>query len=138
MAIKNIFHYTYYFDASINSEFPGFWAMVIILALILVLSIILQTRHNKLFKKLNKEKKFWWAHWLNMGYTLSITGLIWLFFRYQGIAYFNWRFWPALLILGILIWLAYLAYQRRLLPKQRLEQEAEKSQAYYFRRRRKK
>ena len=139
MAIKNIFYFTYYFDPSVNPEFPGFWVVAAFLVLALVLTIILQIRHNRLFKKLNKENKFWWSHWLSMGYTLSITGLVWLFFRYEGIAYFNWRFWPALLSIGMVVWLGYLIYYRyRLFPKQRLEQEAQKSQAYYFRRRGKK
>ncbi len=136
MAIKNIFHYTYYFDQYVKPEFPGFWVVVVIMALILVLTIILHLRFGRLFKKLPREKKFWWSHWLNIGYTVSVVELVWLFFRYQSIAYFNWRLWPALIILGVTGWIGYLVYYRyRLLPQERAEQETQKSRAYYFRRR---
>lgn len=139
MSIKHIFHYTYYFDRYIEPQFPGFWVVVGIMAALLVLTIIGNLRFNRLFKKLAKEQKFWWSQGLNISYTISAVELVWLFFRYESIPYFNWRLWPALLWLGVGVWLGYLGYyQYRIVPKQRADREVKKNLAYYFRRRRQK
>ena len=138
MRIFNIFKISYYFDSYVAPEFIWLWMMVILLGLVLLITIFFNWRMAKLGKKWSGDTKFWWTHGLNMGYTLSIIGLIHLFFRYQNIPYLNWRLWPALLVLGIVGWVAYLVYYRyKLLPKKHADRAAKKSLAYYFRSRRK-
>ena len=138
MSLIHIFYPTYYFDKNIEPLFPGFWGVVAIMGIILMVTIVLNLRSSGSFKKLPKEKKFWWTHWLNIGYTVSLVELVWLFFRFEAIPYLNWRLWPALMILGVLGWLGYLGYYRyKLLPQHLVEKEQQQSRAYYFRRRKK-
>ena len=138
MSIANIFKISYYFNTFPDATFKLLLPLVILLGVILVITIILHWRFNKMAKKLSGDKKFFWAHFLNMGYTFSLVNLAHLWFRYETIPYMNWRIWPALTLLGIIGWLGYLAYYRyKLLPKKHVERESRKSLAYYFRRRRK-
>ncbi len=44
----------------------------------------------------------------SIGFIIGWLGLLWLFFRYEGIPYFTWRLWPALLIIYVLVALYYL------------------------------
>lgn len=136
MGIGHIFKISYYFDSYVNPDFKLLLPLVIIFGLLLVITIILQRKFNKLNKQFSGDKKFWWTHWLNIGYTTSIVSLVHLFFRYENIPYLNWRLWPALLVLGLIGWIAYLMYYRRfILPKKQADREERKGVASYFRRR---
>lgn len=137
MNLLHIFRFSYYTDSYVDPDFKLLWPLVIIWVLGLAATIILHWRLVKLGKKWSGDRKFWWTHGLNIGYTLSIVGLVHLFFRYQNIPYLNWRLWPSLMVLGLLGWIGYLVYYRyKLLPKKVAERETKKSLAYYFRRRR--
>ncbi|MFH0912352.1 MAG: hypothetical protein V1807_01700 [Patescibacteria group bacterium] len=138
MNFLNIFKLSYYFDSYAGPELALLWPLVILMVIVLAGTIVLNIRLVKFSKQWIGERKFWWAHWLNIGYTFSITGLAGLFFRYESIPYFNWRFWPALMIVGIVGWIGYLIYYRyKLLPQKRADQVNRQQRAYYFRRRRK-
>ncbi|MFH1088538.1 MAG: hypothetical protein V1719_01710 [Patescibacteria group bacterium] len=138
MNILNIFKPSYYFDSYINPDFRLFWLLVVFLAVILLLTIFFNLRTKSLQRDWSGIKKFWWTHWSNMVYTVSIFGLVHLFLRYQNIPYLNWRFWPFLMVLGILSWLGYLIYYRqKIQPQKQANKELRRGVAYYFRRRRK-
>lgn len=138
MSFANIFKISYYFDSSVGYTFTGFWVVVGILFLILVVSIFGSIKLGK-NKKDSQRKKFLLSSWVNIGYLFSILGLFLLFFRYQGIAYLNWRFWIDILLLVIIVWGGYLIYyQKKILPKKNAEKDIKISQQYYFKRRRKK
>ena len=137
MNILNIFHYSYYFDNYINPDFRFIWWLVSIFFVGIIVIIFLHIKFNKRFKKLNKFQRFWWAHGINMGYTITVTSLVHLFFRYQNIPYLNWRFWPALVVFGLIGWGIYLVYySKKIYPQQVKERELRATQAKYFRHRR--
>ena len=138
MNILNLFKLSYYFNAFPNTVFKLFWPLVIVCTLILVATVVGHWYFGRRGKKWTGDTKFWWTHWINIGYVISIVGLLSLFFRYETIPYFNWRIWPALMVVGAAAWIGYLVYYRyRLLPKKQVDRETKKSLAYYFRRRRK-
>lgn len=138
MHFINLFKISYYFNAFPDATFKLFWPLVILMGLLLVITIILHLRMRKITKQLSGDQKFWWTHWLNMGYTISCVSLLHLFFRFETIPYVNWRIWPALLVVGVAGWIGYLIYYRyKLLPKKKADREVRKNLAYYFRRRRK-
>ncbi|HCR41772.1 TPA: hypothetical protein DIV45_00125 [Patescibacteria group bacterium] len=139
MSILNFFKLSYYFDSYINPDFRFFWLVVALLAAMFLATIVMNIRIKPLWRNWSGEKRFWWTHWSNLAYTISIVSLVHLFLRYQLIPYVNWRFWPLLLVIIVLIWLGYLVYYRRKIqPQKHIERESRKSLAYYFRRRRKK
>lgn len=137
MSFGNLFKIGYYFDSTAAYTFSSFWGVVAVLVVILIISFwqsqLLQ--RNKHLGGLQKKLLF---EWVNLGYLVSIIGLAWLFFRYQGINYFNWRFWPTVLLIFALVKSSYLVYyQKRILPQKMADRQSEVSQSYYLRRRRK-
>ncbi|MBU1092360.1 hypothetical protein KJ836_01655 [Patescibacteria group bacterium] len=139
MNILNVLKPSYYFDSFVNPDFKLLWPLVVVLTVVLLLTIIFNIRTKSLQREWSGIKKFWWTHWSNMAYTVSIVGLVHLFLRYQNIPYINWRFWPLLMILGVFSWLGYLLYYRKVIqPQKQADKELRKGVAYYFRRRRKK
>jgi len=42
------------------------------------------------------------------GFSLGWFGLFWVWLRFEGIPYFSWRLWPALLFIYLVIELVYL------------------------------
>lgn len=136
MSLLNLFKISYYFDNFPGYTFPGFWVALAVLLMVFIMSLSGSFRLSR-DKKISGHRRSLWSGWANSGYLLSIGGLFWIFFRYQGVAYLNWRIWPALLLLGVIGWVGYLIYlQKKILPQRVAEQEARVSQAYYFRRRR--
>ena len=137
MQIINFFHPAYYIDSYLTPDFKWLWPLVVWWGLILLAAIVVQLRYRGVYKNWSGGRKFWWTHWSNMSYTVSILALAHLFFRFQNIPYFNWRLWPALLVIGILGWLGYLIYYRyRIQPKKQADRKVRRAVASYFRRRR--
>lgn len=138
MSLLSFLKLSYYFDSFLGYTFPGFWVILGILLGVFILSLIGSAKLSR-NKRLSGQKKALWGGWVNLGYLLSLGGMIWLFFRYQGLYYLNWRFWPVLLLIGVGGWAGYLIYfQRIILPKKLADQQAKVTQAAYFRRRRRK
>lgn len=136
MSLLHLFKISYYFDANVGYDFPGFWVVVTLLVIILVGAIwlgqVIERRKN-----LSGHAREFWQGWISLAYTLSIGGLIYLFLRYQNIMYFNWRLWPALLTLWVIGRGSSLIYiHKKILPKRAVERENRKMISYYFRRRR--
>ncbi|OGB74025.1 hypothetical protein A2V68_01500 [candidate division Kazan bacterium RBG_13_50_9] len=135
MSFLNLFKFGYYFDSMPGYTFPGFWIVLIILIVVFVVSLAGSFRLSRA-RDMSGHKKMLWSSWVNLGYLLSLVGLAWLFFRYQGVVYLNWRLWPALLAIGVVGWTGYLIYLSRWVLPQKLSRQQEKvSQAYYFRHR---
>jgi len=129
---------SYYFDSWVGYIFPGFWVVLAGLLLIFFTSFVASFKLSR-NKRLSGQRRWLYFNWINLGFVVSLVGLFLLFFRYEGIRYFNWRLWPALLCIGTLAWAGYLLYfQKRILPLKIADQQAQISKSYYFRRRRKK
>lgn len=137
MSILNLFKFSYYFDTSVNYSPKYFWVILSLLIVIFFASLVV---NSKLIKNKNMSgiKRKFFLNWTNLGLIISSIGLVYLFFRYQGILYLNWRFWPTILILWGLSRAAYLIYFKvKILPGKLLLKQKEKSGSYYFRKRKK-
>ncbi|MBU1083136.1 hypothetical protein KKE14_01725 [Patescibacteria group bacterium] len=136
MSITNLFKISYYFNGSVDYTFQGFWIVVIVLTIILITSFIAGSKIGR-NKKLSGLYKNLYLQWINLGYFVSILGLVFSFFRYQGISYFSWRLWPALVVVWALVRIGQLIYfQKKVLPKKLAERDVQISKAKYFRSRR--
>ncbi|OGB75434.1 hypothetical protein A2810_01020 [candidate division Kazan bacterium RIFCSPHIGHO2_01_FULL_49_10] len=138
MSLLHLFKISYYFDPVVSYDFPGFWVVVVLLAAALMFSVWFgRTIAHR--KNLSGHVREFWQGWVNLGGTLSIVGLIYLFFRFENLMYVNWRLWPALLILYVIGRSLYLIYvYKKVLPKRAAEKESRKMMSYYFRRRQRK
>jgi len=135
-SVLNLFKISYYFNGTIDYTFWGFWIVVIVLALILVASFIAGIKIGR-NKKIGGLFRNFYLQWVNLGYFLSILGLVLAFFRYQGINYFNWRLWPALIVVWTLIRVGQLIYfKKNILPKKMADRDKQISKAKYFRKHR--
>jgi len=136
VSILNLFKISYYFNGTIDYTFQGFQGVVIFLALILVASFIAGIKIGR-NKKIGGLFRNFYLRWVNVGYFLSILGLVFAFCRYQGINYFNWRFWPALIIVWTLVRIGQLIYfKKKTLPKKLADRDKQISKAKYFRKHR--
>lgn len=102
MNLLHLFQISYYFDSFSGTIFPGFWvAFGVLVAIFLVtLGFGIKWGQDKSATGRIKEAR---GKWLSLGYAFSIIGLGWLFFRYQGIPYFNWRLWPVALVIAAIV-----------------------------------
>ncbi|MBN2585134.1 hypothetical protein JXA59_00595 [Patescibacteria group bacterium] len=138
MSLLHFFKISYYFDPVVSYYFPGLWVTVTLLIVILVASIWFDRKMARR-KNISGHLKEFWQGWVNLGYTLSIVGLIYLFFRFENLMYVNWRLWPTLLVLWTIGRSIHLIYiYKKVLPKRAAERESRKMTSYYFRRRRQK
>ena len=138
MSLANIFKISYYFDNFAGYDFSGFWIILGFLLCILFVALIGSAKLGR-NKKLAFSRKFLISSWINLGYLLSIVGLCLLFFRYQGIPYLNWRIWPTVLIIVVIVQAISLIYhQKKVLPKKDAERQSRINQQYYFKRRKRK
>lgn len=101
MNFLNIFDWTYYFDDNLTMTFLG-WGYWIIVGL-LILMIVAAAVASRRTKKLPALPRQVVLKLVVLANVVGWVGLLWLFFRYEGIRYLSWRLWPALLIIYVLI-----------------------------------
>ena len=138
MNILNIFRPSYYFDTFSGTSFPGFWIVFGVLVAVFCVMLWLGVRWGQDKKATGRARETRGA-WLSIGYGLSLIGLLWLFFRYQGIPYLNWRLWPAILLVATAVraWLVWRGSRLRVTTARSVA-SSEVSVAEYTRRRRRK
>lgn len=95
-----------------------------ILLLIGIISIIL------------KRKKGIYRGVFNSIYDFSVAnfilGLLFLFFHYENIPFFTARFWLAIWLIGIIIWVYFIVKKIKKIPEQKKELEIEKEKRKYL------
>lgn len=126
--MKNLLTLNYWFDLRPES-FSAlgqklFFGFVIILGILALLSAIFKKRagiYRGLLKRL-------------YGFCLSnaIIGLILLFFNYEMVPFFAARFWLAIWLIIMLIWLFFILKGLKNIPAQKKMREAEKELKKYL------
>ncbi len=101
MNILNIFDWTYYFDSNLSMMFLGwgYWVILVLLVLMIIGGQVVPRRTKKL-QFLQRQLALRSAATANV---VGWLGLLWLGFRYEGIKYFSWRLWAALLVVYVLV-----------------------------------
>lgn len=133
MSIINIFNWTYYFDDNLSMTFLnwGYWVIIGLLIAMIVTSFILPNKTKKL-PFLQRQLVLRTNHLLNL---IGWLGLIWLVFRYEGIRYLSWRFWPALLWVYALIQIGLMIkFAKFDFPKKRASKVSGQDKDIYLRR----
>lgn len=101
LKFTNLFDWTYYFDDNLTLTFLG-WGYWVILGL-LVLMVIAPFIVVRKTKKLSFLKRELVLRAMRLFTLTGWVGLVWLFFRFEGIRYLSWRLWPVILIIYVLV-----------------------------------
>ncbi len=130
MSLLNIFKISYYFDNNTGSTFTGFWVLVGLVVLLLIASVVLKRKPELV--KIDRRVLY---KMTRIAFIFSWIMLLWLFFRYEGVMYLSWRFWPAILILWV-IYEKVLLYRfwKYELPARRSRGDENSSKEKYLRR----
>jgi hypothetical protein len=109
----------------------GYWVIVGLLVGLIVAVMIIPNRTKKLaflqrqviLKSVAAANVFGWLM------------LVWLFFRYEGIRYLSWRFWPVLIIIYALVQAGLIIKFARVdFPKKRASKITGQEKEKYLRR----
>lgn len=107
MDIKNLFHLDYWFSQPFIAKGLSLQLLVGIFLFLIVAGLIC-----KILSQYKDEtyKKVIFKRFGNLGMGVGFVGMVWLFFRQEGIALLSYRFW--LLLLDIwLIWGLFKIYK---------------------------
>ena len=123
MNIKNLFKMDYWFSQPFSAHGLTFWLFVISFLTLILGGIIL---YILVSKKKDKTDKIVCKRLGNLGMTMGLLGLIWMFIRQEQVPFLAWRFWLLLWVLLAVWWLArILEYTIRRVPQIKKE-KAEK------------
>lgn len=102
MSLSNLFYWSYWFSQPriARGEVLWFWVLFFLVLVLagLILKIVRVYQEDTIIK--NVLRKFG-----NIGLTMGLLGLLWLFFRQERIPFFAWRFWLLFWIFVLALWL---------------------------------
>lgn len=82
---------------------------IIILAVVFGLFIIFGIISKLTMAKMKDGLKIkGWHRFYHLGLTMGITGLVYLFFAWQGVALLAGRFWLLIWLIATILWLAFI------------------------------
>lgn len=121
--MQNLLTLNYWFNlrpemlqALAQKLFVGFVLVLIVLTIVLGFVKKRGGIYRRLFRRL-----------YNFGLTNSLIGLLFLFFNYESVPFFMARFWLALWLLAMLVWLVFIFKDLKNIPekKRQLEKDLE-------------
>jgi len=97
MNLINLFSLSYWFSQPEPALGLVKWLLVLsFLSLVLVgliLRILLINKKDKIIKEIYRRLS-------NVGFTVGIFGLLWMFFRQENVLFLAWRFW--IIVIGLI------------------------------------
>lgn len=133
VAFGNIFKLSYYFDDNLTLTFLGwgYWVIVGLLIAAIVASYVVPGKTKKL-PYLQRELVL---RSMRLAALVGWVSVIWLFFRFEGIRYFSWRLWPAILIIYTLVQIGLMIKFAKVdFPKKRASKITGQEKEKYLRR----
>lgn len=130
MGIGNLFYWTYWFNQPYIARGWVMWVWVggflgLVIAGI-VLRILSQIKKDHLIQTVLQR-------FSNIGFTMGIFGLVWMFLRQQRVPFLAWRFW-LLPWIAIFIWwmVKLIRYSVKRLPEIKKEKEERELKEKYL------
>ena len=123
MNIKNIFALDYWFGQPEGAQGLTLWIFVGGFLLLIITGLVL-----KIFAQYAEEKsnKTVMSKFAALGLTMGFSGLVWMFFRQEGIWFLGWRLWLVLWLALFIFWLyRIVSYLTKRIPQIKKE-EAER------------
>ncbi len=101
MHIKNLLDWSYWFYQPFTARGGAMWFFVILFLVLVLFGLTAKIARlygqDKWYKEIFRRAG-------NAGITMGLLGLLWLFFRQERVAFFAWRFWLLLWLVGAIIW----------------------------------
>lgn len=101
MHIKNLLDWSYWFYQPFTARGGAMWFFVILFLVLVLFGLTAKIARlygqDKCYKEIFRRAG-------NAGITMGLLGLLWLFFRQERVAFFAWRFWLLLWLVGAIIW----------------------------------
>ncbi len=126
--MKRFSDFNYWFNlrpASLQPLTQKLFIALLILFFILLLTIALIKRRAGIYRGLLKRLSTFLL-------TNFLVGLLFLFFNYELVPFLSARFWLGLWILGMIVWLVFVAKSLFVLPRQRQALAREKEMQKYL------
>ncbi|MEK7680774.1 MAG: hypothetical protein AAB348_01885 [Patescibacteria group bacterium] len=124
MNLKNLFALDYWFGQPESARGSALWILVGGFLLVIVIGLLM-----KIFSQYTKVKsdKTVMSKFAMLGLAVGFSGLVWMFFRQEGVWFLGWRWWLVLLLV-FFIWRLYkiINYLTKRVPKIKKE-EAERA-----------
>jgi len=103
MGIKNLFFLSYWFDQPYIARGWVMWVWVLSFLLLVLAGLILKIWRQY---KPDREMKEAIRRFANIGLTMGVLGLFWMFLRQERVPFLAWRFWLWFWLLGLVWWLS--------------------------------
>jgi len=121
MSILNLLKLDYWFSQPYIAygNVKWFWVMLFLVLVLagLVFRILQNAGQDNACKEIFRRAS-------NLGLTIGLVGIIWLFFRQQRVPFLAWRFWLLFLIVGGIWWIIKLSlYYFKRLPAIKAEKQ---------------
>ncbi|MFA7653678.1 MAG: hypothetical protein WCX97_01380 [Candidatus Magasanikbacteria bacterium] len=121
MSIFNLLKLDYWFSQPYIAYGTTKWLWVIIFLVLILTGLIFRILQN--IGKDNAYKEIF-RRGSNLGLTIGLLGIVWLFFRQERVPFLAWRFWLLFLIIGGIFWkVKLLFYYFKRLPAIRAEKQ---------------
>ncbi len=121
MSVFNLLKLDYWFSQPYVAYGNVKWFWVI-----LFLALVLAGLIGKMIQNYQNEqaRQALWQRFSNLGLTVGLLGIIWLFFRQERVPFLAWRFWLLILMVAAAVWLTKLIiYAFKRLPEIKAEKQ---------------
>ncbi|MDO8499759.1 MAG: hypothetical protein Q7S66_03810 [bacterium] len=103
ISIKNLFFMSYWFDQPYIARGWVMWVWVGGFLAIVLVGLIL-----RIWRQVSPDREIKEAmrRFSNLGLSMGVIGLIWMWLRQERVPFLAWRFWLLFWLLGFIWWLA--------------------------------
>jgi len=102
MSLRNLWSVSYWFSQPQTLRGAEMWVWVGIFLILILGGIILRIVREYQSSRGRKEAM---RRFSNLGLTMGLLGLIWLFVRQEIVPFLSWRFWLLFWLVGLIWWL---------------------------------
>jgi|GEM_PF-373183 len=121
MNIRNLVHLDYWFGQPFTAQGISLWLLLggfLVCIVVGLVAIIVSQYQQEKFKKIILKR------FGSVGVSMGFVGMIWMFFRQEGIVFLSWRFWMLLWVVvsGWRLW-KIRVYMSQRIPDMKAEEE---------------
>lgn len=126
----NLLHMDYWFKQPYAAFGFTMWFLVLSFLALVLAGLVLRIWRHYHQEKFTKEIM---RRFSNLGFTIGLLGLLWMFFRQEQALFLAWRFWLLLLALIFVWWLTKIVrYAMQRVPELRVAEFSKENKEKYL------
>ncbi|MBI2484697.1 hypothetical protein HYW18_00920 [Candidatus Uhrbacteria bacterium] len=131
--LRPLFDLSFWFARKPSALLPtSTWALLISFLVLFLLSVALRI-HLRRKRAADRYQKHTRERVIALTQSVGLLGLLWLFFAYEQVTVFQWRWWLLLIFVGALVWAAHIVYEaKRVIPAMRRGRSEELGKLKYL------